>query len=92
MGFFDAAWHLLNFLAPAFGLGAIAAALAKALFRRELSGRRWLDLAAYASLGALLMLLAGLAFFGRDGKMATYAAMAVASALMLWWRGFLARR
>jgi hypothetical protein len=87
----DATWHLLNLLAPALGLGLIAAALAKLLWRRELAAVRWLDLAAWAALGALLPLLAGLVWFGRDGKMATYAAMVAAAALMLWWRGFRSR-
>ena len=32
--------------------------------------------------------LAGLAVFGHDGKMVTYAAMVVACALTLWWLGF----
>ncbi len=88
MGFLDASWHLLNFLAPALGLGAIAAALAKLVFRRELSHAPWRELAAYGALGALLMLICGLLIFGRDGKMATYGAMVAACALMLWWRGF----
>jgi hypothetical protein len=30
----------------------------------------------------------GLVAFEHDGKMATYAAMVVACALALWWRGF----
>lgn len=92
MGFVDAAGHLLNFLAPALGLGLIAAALAKLVFRRELATVRWLDLAAWATLAALVMLIAGLVWFGRDGKMATYAAMTIAVALALWWRGFKPRR
>ena len=38
MGPLDAFWHLLNFFAPAVGVGLIAAALAKLLWRRELAG------------------------------------------------------
>ena len=91
MGLLDAIWHLLNFLAPALGLGCIAAALAKLVWRRELARIRWLDLAAWATLGPLVALVAGLIWFGRDGKMTTYAAMVFAAALMLWWRGFRSR-
>ena len=44
-----------------------------------------------ASLPPELRLIGGLAVFGRDGRMATYAALVVASALALWWAGFRAR-
>jgi uncharacterized membrane protein len=92
MGWLDVTWHVLGFLAPAFGLGGLAAALAKGVFRRELGAVPWRSLAAWASGGALAMLIAGLVFFGRDGRMATYGAMVVACAVTLWWRGFVARR
>jgi len=32
--------------------------------------------------------IAGLVAFGRDGRMATYAAMVTASAVALWWAAF----
>jgi hypothetical protein len=83
----DALWHLLNFAVPAFALGLISAVGAKLLWRRELAAVSWWRLARDASLAALLVLLAGLVLTGHDGRMATYAAMVVASALMLWWRG-----
>ena len=35
-----------------------------------------------------IVAVAGLMVFEHDGKMATYAGMAVASALALWWMGF----
>ena len=41
---------------------------------------------------AAAVLLAGLVVFGRDGKMATYAGMVVASAIAMMWAGFGARR
>jgi hypothetical protein len=88
MGFVDALGHLLNLLAPAWAVPAIAAGLAKLLWRRELAGVAWRALFAYACAGALPMLLGGLLVFGRDGKMATYLAMVGAVALTLWWRGF----
>ena len=84
----DALWHLLNFFAPAVGLGVIAAAGAKALWRRELAAVAWRRLALPAGLAGMLVLLIGLMVFGRDGRMATYAAMVAACAVSLWWRGF----
>lgn len=88
MGPLDAFWHLLNFLLPALGLGMLSAAGAKLLWRRELAGMAWARLARDASLAAAAMLVGGLVAFRHDGRMATYAAMVVACALMLWWRGF----
>jgi hypothetical protein len=92
MGPLDALWHLLNFAYPAAALGMIAAALAKLVWRRELSPVPWRRLARDAVIACLVVLVAGLVAFGRDGRMATYLGMAGACALTLWWRGFLAKR
>ena len=88
MGPLDAFWHLANLFLPALMLGAIAAALAKLLWRRELAAVAWRRLAWPAAAAGALVTAAGLVIFGHDGKMATYAAMVVACALMLWWRGW----
>jgi hypothetical protein len=84
----DVLWHLLNFFAPAAGLGVIAAGAAKLLWRRELSSVAWRRLALPAGLAGAAVLVGGLVILGRDGRMATYAAMVVACAFSLWWRGF----
>jgi hypothetical protein len=81
-------WHLLNFYAPAAGLGVLASLFAKLLWRGELKSVSWLRLSAWSVGCAALVTSAGLVYFGRDGKMATYGAMVVASALSLWWAGF----
>jgi hypothetical protein len=88
MGPLDAVWHLGNFLLPALALGALAAALAKLVWRRELAAVAWRPLATAASGACTAVLVAGLLAFGRDGKMATYLGMVLACALTLWWRGF----
>ncbi len=88
MGPIDALWHLLNFFAPAAGVGLLASGMAKLLWRRELKGVAWVRLAAWASTGGAVALIAGLVVFGHDGKMATYAAMVAACALALWGVGF----
>ncbi len=88
MGPLDLLWHLANFFFPAFGLGMLAAALAKALWRRELGGVSWRHLAAPACVVCAAVTLAGLLLQGSDGTMATYAAMVAACAFTLWWQGF----
>jgi hypothetical protein len=88
----DALWHLLNFFAPAVGIGVLTAALARLLWRRELAVVGWRALVGWAVGPAALAACVGLAVTGRDGKVWTYAGMVAACALGLWWRGFLRRR
>jgi hypothetical protein len=87
----DALWHALNFFAPALGLAALSASAAKLLWRRELAGVSWHRLALWAALAGAAVLIGGLVVFGRDGKMATYAALVAASAIALWIAGFVRR-
>ena len=91
MGPLDALWHALNFFAPAVGVALLAAGAAKLLWRRELAAVPWHRLALWSGLAGAAALVGGLVAFGRDGKMATYAALVVATALALWWAGFLRR-
>jgi uncharacterized membrane protein len=88
MGPLDALNHLLNLLLPAVVLGALSAGLSKLFWRSALQSVAWRRLAAWSGGAALLALLAGLVVSGRDGRMATYVAMVVASAAALWWVGF----
>ena len=88
MGPIDALWHLLNFFGPALGVGLLAPALAKLLWRRELAGASWKRLSAWAIGCCAAVLVAGLVVFGHDGKMMTYGAMVAACAVTLWWVGF----
>ncbi len=48
----------------------------------------WRRLATVAAAAAAAVVLLGLVVFGRDGRMATYAGMVLATAGALWWRGF----
>ena len=84
----DTFWHIANFFAPALIVGLLAAALTKAIWRRELAGVGWLRLAASAGTAMAAVSIAGLLFFEHDGKMMTYAAMLLACAAALWWAGF----
>ena len=88
MGPLDALWHLTNLFAMAWLTGAVAAAAAKLIWRRDLAAVRWLALAGHAIAAGCVVTLAGLLISGRDGRMATYGAMVVANAITLWWRGF----
>jgi Flp pilus assembly protein TadB len=88
LGPIDAFWHLLNFFAPAIGVGLLTASCAKLLWRRELRGVSWRRLGFWATAWCAAVLVAGLVVFGHDGKMATYAAMVGVCALALWWVGF----
>ncbi|HEX6708207.1 MAG TPA: hypothetical protein VF169_25965 [Albitalea sp.] len=81
-------WHLLNFFAPALGIALFASAMAKLLWRSALQGVPWLRMALWSAGWAIAASVGGLLYFGRDGKMATYAAMVLACAFSLWWRGF----
>ena len=91
MGPLDGLWHLLNFVAPAIGVAVLAASLAKLCWRRELASVPWRRLILWTTAAGVLTLVAGLAVFGRDGKMATYGALVGISAMTLWWVGFLGR-
>ena len=88
MDFLDGLWHLLNFCAPAAGLALVTSSIAKLLWLRELKGVSWLRLTGWAAGWTFVVAVGGLIVFGRDGKMATYAAMVLACATSVWWTGF----
>ncbi len=84
MGFSDTLIHLLGFAAPALVLGLLlplAARVAWPVARRP--ARYWVQ-AAIVTVAGLATLVAGLWWFGRDGKMATYAALVVVAASVQW--------
>jgi len=89
MTFFALLAHLLGFIAPAVAVGLclwLAARLRPRKSKPSTTPHRallWLVLA------GVLVLLAGLVLLGRDGKMATYAALVlVQGGLAAWfWRG-----
>jgi len=91
LGPLDAFWHLLNFFAPAVGVGLLTSLLAKLLWRRELKSVGWRRLSAWSSAFSAVTWVVALVLFGRDGRMASYGAMLVACACSLWWVGFGAR-
>ena len=91
VGPLDAFWHLLNFFAPALGIGLCLPLLAKLVWRRDLKGVPWRHLARWTTCLAALAWVAALVIFGKDGRIASYGMLVAASALSLWWVGFVAR-
>lgn len=85
MGPLDLLNHLLNFAAPALVVGLLLALLAPLLYRKVPVAHSLRAQAAINFVAGLVALVAGLAFFGRDGKMASYAAMVLACAASQWW-------
>ena len=80
--------HLLNFAAPAFFV-ALLLALATWPFRRKRPGTPgvWAQ-TAINFIAGLAVMAGGLAYFGRDGMMATYAALALVCGTVQWWLRF----
>lgn len=92
MPLFDMLIHALNFAAPAAFTAVLMPLLAKLIMRRQqalLAG--WAQVLVNFAV-CIAVLLLGLVFFGRDGKMATYAALVLGAATSQWvvmkgWRG-----
>lgn len=84
MGPLELLLHIANFVAPAFAVGAVLA-----LVGRFIGNKRHSALAVVAQIvinfivGAVVLGL-GLWWFGRDAKMATYAALVVVMATGQW--------
>ena len=84
----DTLIHLLNFAAPALVLAFLLPLAAR--FVTRVSGQKrttsltWLTQVAIHSIVGLVVLAVGLWFFGRDGKMATYAALVLVMASNQW--------
>ena len=80
----DLVIHLLNFLAPAAFVSAVVVALAQLGKTSQSPRMRFGSQLALNFAVCLGVLLAGLWLFGRDGKMATYAALVLSSSSCQW--------
>lgn len=84
MGQTDIFLHLLSFAAPALALAFFMALATRVLLpQRIVLLSWWAQIALNAAVGIAVLAL-GLWHFGVDGKMATYAALVVASAAAQW--------
>ena len=81
--------QLLNFMAPAAGVAlllVLSVRLFAGFFRsKRPSAHSWCAQAAIIFIAGVLLLLTGLLVFGRDGKVASYALLAVGAAICQWW-------
>jgi hypothetical protein len=84
MTFFSAVFHLMGFLAPALGVAVLLwLGLLWRRGRRKSVGKPGRQLGWLVLVG-MVVLLAGLVYFGRDGKMATYAVLVLAQGTLAW--------
>ena len=82
----------MGFLAPAFAVAVLLAAAARLVLPQGGAGPGWWASVMLDFLVGGIVLGAGLWYFGRDGKMATYAEMVAAMGTFQWllgrsWRG-----
>lgn len=84
MPLFDALIHAVNFAAPAAFLAVLMPLLARLIMpRRSTMLAGWAQVLINFAV-CLALLLLGLVFFGRDGKMATYALLVLGAATTQW--------
>ena len=84
MGPTDFLVHLLSFAAPALGVAALVALAARLLLPQGAGRPGWWASFAMNSAAGLGVLAGGLWLGGRDGLMATYAALVVVVASCQW--------
>lgn len=76
--------HIAGFIAPAVFMALVLWTVPR--FRRAGRAVQGAGLEAFMLVVAgVVVLLAGLVFFGRDGKMATYAALVFVQGTLAWW-------
>ena len=88
----DAVFHIAGFGAPALAVALLVALAARVIMPRQVAGRSWWVHAAINLIVGVVVLVAGLWYFGVDGKMATYGALVLAVATCQWvasrsWQG-----
>ena len=84
--------HAFSFAAPAFAVALLVTASRRLVLPRGTPQPGWWASFAINCTAGLAVLGAGLWYFGRDGKMATYAALVLVVATVQWlsgrgWRG-----
>jgi len=87
MGPLDLLNHLFNFVAPAVVVGVLLSLAAQFLYKKVPGTPVLYAQAAINSIAGVLALVLALWFFGRDGKLASYAAMVLTIATSQWLMG-----
>ncbi len=85
MGPLDLLIHFINFAAPALVVGAVVAMAGYLFAGKSRSARMMYIKTAINCVAGFVALALGLWFFGRDGKMATYAFMVLSIGTSQWW-------
>lgn len=84
MGPLDLVIHLLNFIAPALFVAGLVLLGSRFLLKKVTPApAKWTQFAINSAIG-VAVLAGGLVLFGRDGKMATYAALVLAQGTAQW--------
>ncbi len=86
MGFLDIVNHLLNFVAPAAFVAFWMVLVVRLIWKKRQIPDAFIKQFAIIFVVNLGVLVIGLCYFERDGKMATYLAMVLASAAVQWVR------
>jgi hypothetical protein len=76
--------HVLNFVAPAFFMALAMVLCARLFVKKSGVALAWWAQAAINFAVGCAVLFAGLVLFGRDGKMATYAALVLSCTSCQW--------
>lgn len=84
MDLLDLLDHLLNFVAPAAFMALVLVFASRYLGGRRAGVPRWWAQLAFVFLAGVGVLAGGLVVFGRDGMMATYAALVVVCGIVQW--------
>jgi hypothetical protein len=84
MALLDLLNHALNFVAPAAWVALLVTVLGRFFLKKQALAHVFKRDAAINFAVACVALVAGLWWFGRDGKMATYSAMALLCATSQW--------
>ncbi|WP_372657058.1 hypothetical protein [Hydrogenophaga sp.] len=84
MTFLAPLWHLAGLLAPALVVASLLWLGLRLRPARVVVRSPAMQFGVLALTGVLVLLI-GLAYFGRDGKMATYAALVLAQGTATWW-------
>ena len=76
--------HLAGFVGPALGVGLLLWAALRIRRKGRFGYGSALQLSLLWAVG-IGVLLVGLVYFGRDGKIATYAALVLSQGSLAWW-------
>ena len=81
----DFLWHVLGFAAPALVLAPAMVGVSRFIGKKQGAALSWRAQLAINFVVCLVVLMAGLAWTGRDGRMGTYIVLVLASSACQAW-------